>query len=127
MLGGTGRSGGSRGRRRDGRGHGQEKGEFERAILARQHGLVVARPKLVAESGEQHDANGDADHAQRQLEQAVGIIEPGHHAVLKRGDDGADHDGELGHAAGDDSWRGKRRQAPHVGGEARALPRQTHP
>ena len=64
-------------------------------------GGVIAGAELVAELGQQHDADGDADHAERQLEQPVGVIEPGHHAILERGDDGVEHHGDLGHAAGD--------------------------
>ena len=47
---------------RDGRGQGEEQSEFERAVLARQHGVMIAGSELVAERGQQHDADGDADH-----------------------------------------------------------------
>ena len=70
-------------KQRDGGGQRQQQGEFERAVLARQHRRVVAGAELVAEVGQQHHADGDADHAERQLEQAVGVIEPGHDAVLQ--------------------------------------------
>ena len=52
---------------------------------------------------QQHDADGDADDGQRQLVEAIGVVEVGHGAVLHRGDDGADDDVDLRHAAGDDA------------------------
>ncbi len=75
----------------------------------------------MAEIGEQHHADGDADHAERQLKDAVGIIEPRHHAVLQARDDGRDDDGDLRHAAGDEARHGEAHQPLHLGGEPGAL------
>ena len=84
---------------------------------------MIAGAELVAEIGEKHDADGDADHAERKLKDAVGIVEPGHDAILEGGDDGRDHAGELADAAGDDAGRSQRDQPLHLGRETRALER----
>ena len=104
----------------------EQERELERPVLAREHGGVIARAQLVAERRQKHHADGDADHAERQLEQAVGIVEPRHDAILKRGDDRRDDQRDLRHAAGEDARNGERREAPHLGGESRPLPRKTH-
>ncbi len=100
------RTGGDEQRHR--RRQGQQQRGFERAVLGFHGRGVIVLAEAAAELRQQHDADGDADDAERKLEQAVGVIEPGHDAILKRGDHGVEDDGDLAHAAGDECRRGER-------------------
>ena len=53
-------------------------------------GLMAPRneEKLRFEFGEENDADSHAHHAERQLENTVGVVEPRHDAILQAGDDG---------------------------------------
>jgi hypothetical protein len=64
-------------------------------------GVVVASAADRARDFRQeHRGDGDADNAERELVEAVRVVEPRHGARLQRGDDRADHDIDLHHAAG---------------------------
>ena len=68
---------------RDRRRQRQQQRHFERPVLAGERRRMVVRTKLMAELRQEHDADGDADDAERKLEQAVGVIEPRHYAILE--------------------------------------------
>ena len=80
---------------------------------------VAAGAERPGELGQEHDADGDADDAERQLVEAVGIVEPGDGAGLQRGDDRADDDVDLDDAAGDDARAGELGQPLDAVGPAR--------
>ena len=104
----------------DRRRQGQRGGELDRPVLGvRGFGLAAGaeRPRQI---GEEDDADGDADDAERQLVEAVGVVEPRHRAGLERGDDRADDDVDLGDAAGNDARPGESRQAPDAIGASAA-------
>ena len=103
----------------------QQRG-FERAVLGFHGRGVIVVAETAAELRQQHDADGDADDAERKLKQAVGVIEPGHHAILKRGNHGVEDDGDLAHAAGDECRRGERQQPAHIGVELWRPHREAH-
>ena len=73
---------------------------------------------------QQHDANGDADDGERQLIEAVGIVELRHRPRLHRRDHGADHDVELRDAARDHAGDAQRDQPTDSLGHARAAQAQ---
>ena len=77
------------------------------AVLAVDNRRFVAGAQFAAEIRQQHHADGHPDHAERQLEDAVGVIEPRHDAILEARDDGRDDDGDLRHAAGDEARHGE--------------------
>ncbi len=77
-------------------------------------------------SGKQHDANGDADDAQRQLIDPVGVIEIGDGAIDGGRDHGRNQDVHLGDAARDDAWYAEADQSFGVGCELRQLEPQAH-
>ena len=71
--------------------------------------LMASRPPAPSpafeparEVGQQHDADGDADDAERQLVEPVGVGEPGDGAVEERADLAADQQVDLHHAAGEE-------------------------
>src|SRR5680860_315460 len=72
-------------------------------------------------------ADGNPDQAERQLEDAVGIIEPRDHAILKAGDDGRDDDGDLRHAAGNEPGDGEAHEALHLGSPSGAFELEAKP
>ena len=111
---------------RDGGGQRQEERGLERAVLAVHRRCVIAGAQAAAELRQQHHTDGNADDAKRKLKQPVGVIEPGHHAVLQRGDDGVEHHGELVHAAGDEARCGEHEQPAHIGIEARQAEGEAH-
>ncbi len=55
--------------------HGKEHRKFEAAVLAVEHRGVIAGAKLARHVRQKHHADGDADDSERQLIEAVGIIE----------------------------------------------------
>ena len=75
--------------------------ELERPVLARLHALPVARAQAARQLRQQHDADGDADDAERQLVDTVGEVERGHGARLSRRDCRTDQRVDLRYAAGD--------------------------
>src|SRR5690349_17997763 len=68
----------------------------------------AAGTKCPGQVGQEHNADGDADDAERELIEAVGIIEPRHGAGLERSYDRADNNIDLHDAAGDDARSGER-------------------
>ena len=66
-----------------------------------------------------HDAEGDADQAERQLVNAVRVIKVRHRAILERRDHGADHEVDLQHRGRHQPRHHQNCQAPHAGGKAR--------
>ena len=86
---------------------------------------MVLRPQVPRHVGQQHDADGDADDGERQLVDAIGVVEVGHRPVLQRRDDRADDDVELGDAAGDDAGDAETDEPAHAFGHAR--PAQLEP
>ena len=73
-------------------------GAVDRVAAAR----AVAGLEAAREVGQEHDADGDADHAERQLVEPVGVGEPGDGAVEERADLAADEQVDLHHAAGEE-------------------------
>ncbi len=89
--------------RADRGGDGQEHREFDGAVLAPARARAVIRAETARKLRQEDDADGDANDGERQLIDAVGVIEPGHRARLQRGDHGADGEVHLRDAARDDA------------------------
>ena len=111
---------------RHGGGKRQEESGLERAVLAVHGSGMIAGAQAAAKLGQQHDTDGNADDAKRELEQPVGVIEPRHHPVLKRCDDGVEDDGELIHAAGNQRRGCEHEQPAHICIEARQAEGEAH-
>ena len=78
------------------------------------------------EFGEQHGADGDADDAQRQLVEPIGIVDDRHDLVGARRDDGADEDVDLGDAARDDGRHGQHPELADLAIEPRQADARQH-
>ncbi len=105
-----------KGRRRR---QGQEQRELDRAVLQVRGFLQIAGLQRARQFRQQHDGDRDADDAERQLVDAVGIGERRNRAVLSRCDGRADQLVDLGDAAGDRRRKRQHQQALHVGRETR--------
>jgi hypothetical protein len=71
----------------------------------------------MGEGRHQHGADRHADNAKRQLNQAIGVIEPGHGAALSRRHHHGSNDGDLRNPAGHQAWNRQRQKAPHRSAE----------
>ena len=71
----------------------EEQREFERPVLVVLRLAEMAGLQRARQLRQQHDADGDADDAERQLVDAVGILQDGDGAFLRRGDDLPDEQG----------------------------------
>ena len=111
---------------RDRRRQRQRHGEFQRAVLGEIDEVATAGAQMARQVGQQDDADGDADDAERQLVDAIGVIEERHRTRRQRGDHGADDDVDLGDAAGEHAGKGKRRQAPQSRSQARPHQAEHH-
>ncbi len=108
-------------------GQGQQQGELDGAILVGQCRVVAAGPDLARQQRQQGGADGDADHAQRQLVDAVGVVEIGDCAGRQeRGPDDVQHGVDLLQAAADGGRRGQQQQVAHARTEARPYRPQHH-
>ncbi|MNZ79646.1 hypothetical protein D3C78_982560 [compost metagenome] len=65
--------------------HADQQHHAQRPVDGRREGLGVAAGMLARQAGQDHRADGDAEGAQRQLRQAVGVVQPGHAAGLQEG------------------------------------------
>ena len=74
-------------------GEGEGEGELGRAVDGVAAARAVAGLEAAREVGEEHDADGYADDAERELVEPVGVGEPGDGAVEERADLAADHAG----------------------------------
>ena len=99
---------------RDGGGQRQKHGELEGAVLAVHHRVVVLQAQMPRHVGQQHHADGDADDGERQLVDAIGVVEVGHRAVLQGRDNRADDDVDLRDAARDDAGHAETDEAAHA-------------
>jgi hypothetical protein len=82
---------------------GQQHGQLEAPVEARQGGLLVPAADLAGQVRQKHHSQADADQPQRQLVNPVGEVEIGDGAGLKRGNDCRHQEVHLHGAGGQDS------------------------
>ena len=103
----------------------EQQAELDGAVLVGHRRLGLAGAQLARQQRQQGRADGDADHAQRQLGDAVGVVERGDRADRQqRGPHHVEHGADLLHAAADRHRRGELDQPRHPLGPAR--PHQLH-
>ena len=116
-------------RKRHRAGDRQQQRELRRAVIGVAPALFVPRLQAARNVGQQHHPDGDRNHPQRQLVQAVGIGEPADRPLVERRDLPPDQQVDLHHAPRQHGGRGDRQKAAQVGRHPRqAQPqRKAHP
>ena len=107
---------------RDGEGRGEREREADRPVLRRVRAGDVAGGDAPAHLRQQHGAGGDADHADGELIEPVGVIERRHRAGRQeRGDDGVGEHRQLHAGRADDRGPERLEETLHRRIEARPL------